>query len=204
MAHTQIVLLERVENLGQMGDVVKVKPGYARNYLLPQKKALRASKENIALFEEKKAQLEAENLKSKSEAENIKNRMENLTVVLIRAASQSGQLYGSVNSNNIAQAVSDAGFTVKRNQIIMNKPIKILGYYDYNIRLHPEVMVTIHVNIAQSEEEAKTQANRVAQGLPAFISAQEEEQAIDRAAREKFAKAAAKAAEERENITAEE
>lgn len=199
MAQTQIILLERVEHLGQMGDIVKVKPGYARNYLLPQNKALRASKANIAIFEQKKTQLEADNLKLKSEAEDIKKRMEGTTVAIIRAASQSGQLYGSVNSNNIAQAVSDAGFSINRNQVIMAKPIKTLGFYDYTIRLHPEVTSDIHINVAQSDEEAKLQAQRVAQGLPAFISAQEEEQAIARQEREKYAQAAAKAAAERES-----
>src|SRR5437764_12343249 len=124
-----VILLERVEKLGQMGQVVKVKPGFARNYLLPQKKAMRATKENLAYFETQRAQLEATNLERKSEAGEVAEKIEGLTVVLIRQAGETGQLYGSVAAADIAKAVTDAGFTVERRQIVLNRPIKTLGLH---------------------------------------------------------------------------
>ena len=167
----QVILLERVEKLGQMGDTVKVKPGYARNYLLPQRKALRATKDNLAHFETQRAQLEAENLEARKEAEAVDGKLSGMTVVVIRAASESGQLYGSVNARDISDAVTEAGVTVNRNQVVMDRPIKTLGIFDYRIRLHPEVTSEIQVNVAQSEDEAQLQAERVARGEKAVITA---------------------------------
>lgn len=154
----EVILLERVEKLGQMGDVVKVRDGYARNFLLPQKKALRASKENLAMFEAQRAQLEADNLKRRDEAAKVADKLDGQTVVVIRAASESQQLYGSVNSQDIAKAIIEAGFTVNRRQVILDKVLKTLGLHDIRVRLHPEVTVTVTVNIARSPEEAEIQA----------------------------------------------
>ncbi|USG59997.1 50S ribosomal protein L9 [Sneathiella marina] len=154
----EVVLLERVEKLGQMGDVVTVKNGYARNFLLPQNKALRANKDNLAIFEAQRAQLEADNLKQSDEARKVGEKLDGETVILIRAASESQQLYGSVSTQDIAKAVTSAGFTVDRKQIIMDKVLKTLGLHDIKVRLHPEVNVTVVVNIARSEEEAEIQA----------------------------------------------
>lgn len=154
----EVVLLERVEKLGQMGDVVTVKNGYARNYLLPQNKALRASKENLSVFENQRAQLEAENLKQAKEAEKVGEKLDGETVVVIRAASESKQLYGSVSTQDIAKAITAGGFTVSRKQIILDKVLKTLGLHDIKVRLHPEVIVSVTVNIARSNEEAAIQA----------------------------------------------
>jgi len=153
----EIILLERVEKLGQMGDVVKVKPGYARNFLLPQGKALRANKNNLERFETEKAQREADNLSRRSEAETEAGKMDGLAVSMVRAASEMGQLFGSVTSRDIAEAVTEAGFTITRNQVVMEKAIKTLGLHDTRLRLHPEVSVTVTVNVARSLDEAKTQ-----------------------------------------------
>jgi len=152
------ILLERVEKLGQMGQIVKVKPGYARNYLLPQKKAMRATKDNLAYFETQRAQLEANNLTRKAEAGEIGTKVEGLTVVLIRQAGESGQLYGSVAARDIAEAVMKAGFTVEKRQIVLERPIKTLGLHRLRVMLHPEVGVTITANVAQSEDGARMQA----------------------------------------------
>jgi len=156
-----VVLLERVENLGQMGQVVKVRPGYARNYLLPQKKALRATKDNLAYFEKQRAQLEVQNLKRKGEAEEVAKKIEGLTVVLVRQAGESGQLYGSVSSRDIADAVTAAGFTVGKSQIVLDKTLKTLGMHKLRVVLHPEVSVTVTANVAQSEDEAEMQAKGI-------------------------------------------
>ena len=153
-----LILLERVEKLGQMGQVVKVKPGYARNYLLPQKKAMRATKENLAFFETQRAQLEATNLQRKTEAEQVAGKMTNVTVMLIRQAGETGQLYGSVAARDIAEAVTAAGFTVDKQQIVLDRPIKTLGMHPVRVMLHPEVAVTVTANVAQSEEGARMQA----------------------------------------------
>ena len=153
----QIILLERVEKLGQMGDLVNVKPGYARNYLLPQGKALRANKANLERFESEKAQREADNLNRRSEAETEAAKMDGLAVSMVRAASEMGQLFGSVTSRDIAEAVTEAGFTIDRSQVIMEKSIKTLGLSDTRIRLHPEVTVSVVVNVARSLDEAETQ-----------------------------------------------
>lgn len=152
-----IILLERVENLGQMGDLVKVKPGYARNFLLPTGKALRATKANMERFESERVQREADNLTRKSEAEGIAKKMEDLSVSLIRAASEMGQLYGSVTSRDIAEGVTAQGYSVSKNQVDLNTAIKTLGLMPVNVILHPEVSVEVTVNIARSKDEAEEQ-----------------------------------------------
>ena len=153
----QIILLEHIEKLGQMGDLVNVKPGYARNYLLPQGKALRASKANMERFESERAQREADNLTQRSEAETEAKKMDGLAVNMVRAASEMGQLFGSVTSRDIAEAVTEAGFTIDRSQVVMDRAIKALGLTETRIRLHPEVSVSVIVNIARSLAEAETQ-----------------------------------------------
>ena len=152
-----IILLERIENLGQMGDVVSVKPGYARNFLFPRQKALRANETNLKHFKTQRKELEAENLKRKNEAEDIANRINGLQVVIIRSAGEAGQLYGSVNARDIADSVSEDGFKIARNQVIIDRPVKLLGIFDIRIRLHPEVDAFVSVNVARSEDEAKQQ-----------------------------------------------
>lgn len=158
MAAVELILLQRVEKLGQMGDVVKVKPGYARNFLLPQKKALRASKDNIAVFEKQRAQLEALNLKRREEAERIAERVIGMSVVIIRQAGESGGLYGSVSARDIAEASTAGGLTIARSQVVLEQPIKALGLTKVRVALHPEVYITITANIARSPEEAEKQA----------------------------------------------
>ena len=153
----QIVLLERVEKLGHMGDVVTVKPGYARNYLLPRGKALRANKANMARYEEDKAELVARNDKAKGEALALAKSMDGVAVSIVRAASEMGQLFGSVNARDIAVALNEAGHEVDRRQIVMDKAIKTLGLIDMRVNLHAEVSATITLNIARSLEEATTQ-----------------------------------------------
>jgi large subunit ribosomal protein L9 len=153
----ELILLERVEKLGQMGQLVKVRPGYARNYLLPQKKAMRATKDNLAYFETRRVQLEADNLARKADAEEVAKKLEGLSVVLIRQAGESGQLYGSVSARDIADAVTAAGFTVDRQQIVLERPIKTLGLHPVRVMLHPEVGVTVTANVAQSAEAAEMQ-----------------------------------------------
>jgi len=154
----QIVLLERIAKLGQMGDIVNVKDGYARNFLLPQGKALRANKANLAQFENQRGQLEAQNLERKQEAESVKGKMDGTSVVVIRQSGDTGQLYGSVNTRDIAAALKENGFTVDRNQIILNAPIKSLGIYALSVVLHPEVASSISVNVARTADEAERQA----------------------------------------------
>ncbi len=149
--------MEKVSKLGQMGDIVNVKDGFARNYLLPQKKALRANTENIKIFEEKKAKLEIDNLEQKKDANKISDKMKNLSVIIIRQASESGQLYGSVTSRDIAKSIEDEGYKISKKQIILNKTIKQIGIYKIQVFLHPEVIKTININVARSSEEAKSQ-----------------------------------------------
>ena len=156
-----LILLERVEKLGQMGQRVKVRPGFARNYLLPQKKALRATKENLAYFDSQRAQLEANNLHRKSEATEIGGKLEGLSVVIVRQAGESGQLYGSVSARDVAEAVSAAGITIEKRQVVLERPIKTLGLHSVRIVLHPEVSLAITANIAQSSEEAEMQAKGI-------------------------------------------
>ena len=153
----QIILLERIEKLGQMGDLVNVKTGYARNFLIPQGKALRANKANNERFEAERAQREANNLELRKDAETEAGKMKGLAVNMVRAASEMGQLFGSVTSRDIADAVTEAGFTIDRNQVIMDRSIKALGLTEARVQLHPEVVVTIIVNIARSLAEAETQ-----------------------------------------------
>lgn len=156
---TQIILLERVENLGAMGDVVAVKPGYARNFLLPQKKALRATKENIAYFETQKAHLQKLNAEKKADAEAVAKKIEGAKIVLLRQAAEGGQLFGSVTSRDIAEAVSaETKQTVTRGMVALNQNFKSIGLFPIDISLHPEVKVKVTVNIARSAEEAEVQA----------------------------------------------
>lgn len=154
----QVVLLERITKLGQMGDVVTVKDGYARNFLLPQGKALRANKPNLERFESERAQLEARNLEQKSEAESVKAKLDGETVIIIRQSGETGQLYGSVSPRDIAEALTDKGFNLERGQIGLDAPIKILGLHETNVTLHPEVSSTVVVNVARTEEEAERQS----------------------------------------------
>ena len=153
----QIILLERVEKLGQMGDIVTVKPGYARNFLLPRGKALRANKANMAKYEQDKAELVAKNDKAKGEALKLAESMEGVAVSIVRAASEMGQLFGSVSARDIATALSEAGHEIDRRQVVMDKSIKTLGLFDMRVVLHAEVSVSITINIARSLEEAETQ-----------------------------------------------
>jgi large subunit ribosomal protein L9 len=154
----QVILLERIGRLGQMGDVVKVRPGFARNFLLPLGKALRATKENLQRFEVERSQLEATNLQRKQEAEAVAKKLDGLRVVVIRQAGDTGQLYGSVSTRDIADAVTAGGFTVDRAQILLDRPIKSLGLHAVRVGLHPEVSVRVSVNVARTEEEAQRQA----------------------------------------------
>ncbi len=156
---TQVILLERVEKLGNLGDVVSVKPGYARNYLLPQKKALRASKENIAYFEAQKASIEKANADKRQDAEKQAKKVDGTIVSLIRQASEAGQLFGSVSARDIAESVSETTKeTIERSHVVMNTNFKTLGLFPVEIALHPEVKVSVTVNIARSDDEAKIQA----------------------------------------------
>lgn len=154
----EVILLERIEKLGQMGDVVKVKPGYARNYLLPRKKALRATATNKSAFETQRIHLEADNLKQRDEAAAVAKTFDGLAVVVVRAASDSDQLYGSVTTRDISNAVTAAGFSIERRQIQLTSPIKTVGLHPVRVDLHPEVSVQVVVNVARSEEEAEMQA----------------------------------------------
>jgi len=149
-----VILLQRVEKLGQMGDVVTVKPGYARNFLLPQGIALRATDANKSAFEAKRAQLEADNLKRREEAEDMAGRMEGLSIPMIRQASDTGQLYGSVTTRDIAMGISEAGFKITSNQVLLDRAIKTLGAHPIRVKLHPEVDLQVQINVAKSEEEA--------------------------------------------------
>ena len=211
MSQMDVILLQRIESLGQMGDVVKVKPGYARNFLLPQKKALRATKANRDYFEKQRAQLEAQNLKLKSEAQAVADKMgDKFAVIVIRSAGETGQLYGSVATRDVSDAVTKAGVTVDRRQVLLDQPIKALGLFKTRLALHPEVIVTITVNVAQSEEEAKLQAEgkavkraETAEAAPAAEAAPEAEApkaeeapAAEAAAEAKPAKKAKKAKKE--------
>jgi len=153
-----VILLERIEKLGQMGDVVAVKPGFARNYLLPRKKALRATEANRAVFDQQRAQLEAENLKHREEAERVARDMDGMTVIIVRQASDSDQLYGSVTPRDIASGITEAGVTADRRQIKLDQPIKTVGMHPVRVDLHPEVSVEVIANVARTQEEAEMQA----------------------------------------------
>lgn len=171
----QVILLERVAKLGQMGDVVDVRPGYARNFLLRQGKALTASKENVANFEAQKAQLEARNLESKKEAEAFAERIDGQQFVVIRSASDGGNLYGSVTTRDAAIVATEGGFTVDRKQVVIRQPIKELGLHEVEVHLHPEVVAVIVLNVARSAEEAELQqSGKSIQQLAAEEEAQAE------------------------------
>jgi len=169
----QIILLERVENLGGIGDVVSVKDGYARNFLLPQKKALRANDANRQVFEANRERLEKENAERRGEAEAEGRKVDGAEVVLIRASSNSGQLYGSVNVRDIAQALEEQGYKVDKRQVVMGSPIKALGVHEVTIALHPEVRVTVKANVARSDDEAELQRR----GVDVMAQAFEEDRA---------------------------
>ncbi len=178
MADVELILLQRVEKLGQMGDLVQVKPGFARNYLLPQKKALRASKENMARFEQERAQLEAQNLKRREEAERVAERVAGLSVVIIRQAGESGSLYGSVSSRDIAEMTTEAGLSINRQQVLLEHPIKTIGLSRVRGARHPEVSIPVIVTVARRPEEAERQAR----GERVGAEAEEDEAALDAAA----------------------
>lgn len=189
----QVILLERVEKLGQIGDIVNVKPGFARNYLLPRDKALRATAANKKAFEGTRVQLEADNLKRRDEATAVGEKMEGLSIDLIRQAGEAGHLYGSVNARDIAASITAAGFSVTRNQVGLADPVKSLGLFDVVVQLHPEVSATVTVNVARTEEEARIQAETG----KVMMSQDEEEEAEARAEIEAiFEEGAAEAAAE--------
>ncbi len=178
-----IVLLERVASLGDMGDVVKVKPGYARNYLIPHGKALRATKSNIETFESRRAEYEARNAEMRGGAEAAASKVDGAQAVLIRQASDSLQLYGSVNARDIANALTEQGFEVDRRQVVLDHPIKTLGIHEVRVALHPEVEVTVIANVARNEDEAKIQTET---GRAVGTQEEEEEATIDRPSIEEF------------------
>ncbi|MGE4313258.1 MAG: 50S ribosomal protein L9 [Pseudobdellovibrionaceae bacterium] len=176
MSQQQIILLERVENLGEMGEVVNVKPGYARNFLLPQGKALRATKDNVAYFEAQKKAIQADSENKRKDAEALAKKMEGTKVALIRQASESGQLFGSVTARDIADAISGKGFTVNKTQVSLNQNFKMIGLFPVNIVLHPEVKTVITLNIARSNEEAEIQENT---GKALIAGAEEDSAAVE-------------------------
>ncbi|QEE11825.1 50S ribosomal protein L9 [Bartonella krasnovii] len=153
-----IILLERIPRLGQMGDIVSVKDGYARNFLLPQGKALRANEANKKHFEIQRAQLEARNLERKSEAQKIAEKLDGQSFIAVRSAGETGQLYGSVSTRDIAEIITDEGFSIGRNQIELNHPIKMIGLHTITLSLHPEVQISVVINVARSTSEAQRQA----------------------------------------------
>ncbi len=191
----EVILLERIGRLGQMGDVVTVKDGFARNFLLPQGKALRATDANRARFDRERAQLEARNLELKSEAEAVSGKLAGKSFIVIRQAGDTGQLYGSVSTRDIADAVSAGGFSIERRQVMLDRPIKALGLHDVRIGLHGEVEPHITVNVARSEEEAERQA-RGEDISRARTEAEEDAAAAKRAAEELFEEGAAPEEEE--------
>lgn len=155
----EVILLERVAKLGQMGEVVNVKQGYARNFLLPQGKALRANSANLAKFEAEKAQMEARNLETKKEAESLAEKLDGQQFIVIRSASDAGALYGSVTTRDAAEVATEGGFSIEKRQVVLTGPIKELGLHNVTVQLHPEVDATIQLNVARSEEEAELQAS---------------------------------------------
>jgi large subunit ribosomal protein L9 len=173
----QVILLERVEKLGQMGDEVKVKDGFARNFLLPEKKALRATKANREYFQGQKSQLEARNLEQKKEAEVVGKKLDGKSFILIRQAGDRGQLYGSVSPRDISDAVSAGGITISRTQVPLDQAIKTIGLFTIGVRLHPEVRVKVTINVARSEDEAERQAR----GENVLAETTEQEEAVVKA-----------------------
>ena len=196
----EIILLEKVEKLGQMGDVVRVKAGYARNFLLPQGKALRATETNKKHFDTQRTQLEADNLKNRLEAEKLGKKLNGLSVAIVRQAGEAGQLYGSVNARDIADGVTNSGFTITRQQVELPHPIKALGLYKILVTLHPEIAVTVLANIARSIEESKIQAKT---GVAVVSSEDKEMQAI-KGSKEALEEAAKQAVAEQAEIVFEE
>lgn len=175
----QVILLERIEKLGALGDTVTVKPGYARNFLLPQGKALRATTDNLAYFDAQKDAIAKANADKKAIADGIAKKIADKTIVIIRSASDAGQLYGSVTTRDIAEALSEmSGETVTRNHVVMENPVKTIGFFTFKITLHPEVTTDVKINVAQSDEEAQLQADRVARGESAVVTAAEEDARI--------------------------
>jgi len=168
----QVILLERIVNLGQMGDEVRVRDGYARNYLLPQGRALRANEVNRKRFESQRAQLEARNLERRNEAAAVAERLDGHTFIMVRQAAETGQLYGSVTTRDLAETVSAEGFSVGRSQIVMARPIKTIGLHEVVISLHAEVAATITANVARSADEAERQARGEDLSLPADEAAE--------------------------------
>lgn len=179
----EVILLERIEKLGQMGDTVKVKPGFARNYLLPQKKALRATKANMARFEAERANLEVANLKRRDEATGVAKTMEGLTLLVIRQAGEGGMLYGSVSGRDVADAIKEAGFTIERRHVALDTPIKSLGIYPVRVALHPEVAVTVTINVARSQDEGD-RAMKAAEAGETVVEIAHEEAAVEEQATE--------------------
>ena len=179
----EVILLERIEKLGQMGETVKVKPGFARNYLLPQKKALRATKANMARFEAERATLEATNLQRREEAEKVAKTMDGLTLLVIRQAGEGGMLYGSVSGRDVADAIKEAGFPIERRHVSLDTPIKSLGIYQVRVALHAEVAVTVTLNVARSQDEGD-RALKAAAGEAVVEVAVEEIVAEEEAAEE--------------------
>jgi large subunit ribosomal protein L9 len=198
----QVILLERIGRLGQMGDVVTVKDGFARNFLLPQGKALRATKSNRERFERERAQLEARNLELKSEAQTVAEKLAGLSFIVIRQAGDSGQLYGSVSTRDIAEVVSEGGFSIERRQVLLDRPIKTLGLHEVRIGLHGEVEPPVTINVARSADEAERQARGEKVTGKALEEAEEDAEAARRAAEQLFEEGA-HAAEEDKAETAE-
>lgn len=179
----EVILLERVEKLGQMGETVKVKPGFARNYLLPQKKALRATKANMARFEADRVNLEAANLKRREEAAGVAKTMDGLTLLVIRQAGEGGMLYGSVSGRDVADSIKEAGFTIERRHVALDTPIKSLGLYKVRVALHPEVAVTVTINVARSQDEGD-RALKAAEAGETVVEAVEEDAVAEEQAAE--------------------
>ena len=191
----QVILLERIGRLGQMGDVVTVKDGFARNFLLPQGKALRATEANRKRFERDKAQLEARDFELKTEAAAVSSKLDGKSFIVIRQAGDSGQLYGSVSTRDIAAVITEGGFSIERRQVLLDRPIKMLGVHELRIALHPEVTPHVTVNVARSPDEAERQARGEAVTARALTEAEEEAEAAKRAAKALFEEGAAPAEE---------
>lgn len=192
----EVILLERIDHLGQMGDVVSVKAGFARNFLFPQKKALRANKENRAYYDSKKVELEANNLKRRDEAQVIAKRMDGIKLIIVRQAGEGGQLYGSVTARDIGDALKEEGITVDRAQILLNAPVKVLGIFKTSVRLHADVRVDVEFTVARSVEEANLQMAEAANMLERAEDAEKfAAPAADDAAAEEAPEAAAEPAD---------
>jgi large subunit ribosomal protein L9 len=200
----QVILLERIGRLGQMGDVVTVKDGFARNFLLPQGKALRATEANRKRFERDKAQLEARDLELKTEAAAVSGKLDGRSFIVIRQAGDSGQLYGSVSTRDIAAVITEGGFSIERRQVLLDRPIKTLGVHELRIALHPEVVPHVTVNVARSSDEAERQARGEAVTAKALSEAEEEAEAAKRAAEALFEEGAGPAEEGEEETEAQE